>query len=171
MRLRRHVRPLAVLLLATTAAVPATEIAGAATLPGGSTAASAATAATTPGATTRVVVRGVPGTQPAVERAVTAVGGRVTRRLPILDGVAATVPATAVARLRGFRTVAAVTPDTSGRVLALDPALGYDTGDRHRRPRARPRDRRRRQAVGPGLDRQGRRRRGDRHRRVAGERA
>jgi serine protease AprX len=124
MRLRRHVRPFAVLLLATAAGLPATAAAGAATLPGGSTAASAAT---TPGATTRVVVRGLPGTQRSVERAVTAVGGRVTRGLPILDGVAATVPANAVARLRGFRAVAAVTPDTSGRVLAMDPALGYDT--------------------------------------------
>jgi serine protease AprX len=71
-------------------------------------------------------VRGLPGGEPAVERAVRSVGGRVIRRLPIIDGVAAVVPARSVTRLRGLRQIAAVTPDSAGRVLAVNPALGYD---------------------------------------------
>src|ERR687897_315219 len=43
------------------------------------------------------------------------------------DGVAPVVPARSGTRLRGLRAIAAVTPDSAGRVLAINPALGYDT--------------------------------------------
>jgi serine protease AprX len=125
MSLARFSRRFAVLLLATAAALPA-GTAGAATLSPSGTATVAPTGAPA-GAASRVVVRGLPGGQVAVERAVRSVGGRVIRRLPIIDGVAAVVPARSVTRLRGLRAIAAVTPDSAGRVLAINPALGYDT--------------------------------------------
>jgi serine protease AprX len=78
----------------------------------------------------RVIVRGVPGGGQAaareVQRAVAAVGGRVTRSLPIVDGVAAVLPPGGPARLRGLPAVVAVTPDSTGRVQAVDPAIGFD---------------------------------------------
>jgi serine protease AprX len=115
-----------VVVLAAAAAGPA-GAASAATLSPGASGTVPRTAAVAPGATSRVIVRGLPGRQAAVEQAVRSVGGRVTRRLPIIEGVAATVPAASLTRLRGLRAVAAVTPDGKGRVLAVDPALGYDT--------------------------------------------
>jgi serine protease AprX len=73
----------------------------------------------------RVIVQGsAPGTR-AAERAVARSGGRVTRKLPIVDGVAATVPAAAVPQLSVAPGVAAVTPDSRTHVQAL-PA---DQGD------------------------------------------
>jgi len=128
---RATTRRVAVLVLSASAALPAgaaaASVAPAPTAPHPTAAAAAAARAATPAATARVVVRGLPGTQRGVERAVVAVGGRVTRRLPIIDGVAALVPNGALGRLRTSPGVAAVTPDTAGRVLGLDPGLGYDT--------------------------------------------
>jgi serine protease AprX len=67
--------------------------------------------------------------------AVVAVGGRVTRTLPIVDGVAATVPAAEVRALAGSPGVKAVTPDAEMHVqsvpvqapaaLATDPVSVY----------------------------------------------
>jgi serine protease AprX len=126
---RRTTRRVAVLVLSASAALPAgAAVAADSPAPAATPAAARAAARpSVPTATTRVVVRGLPGTQRAVERAVAAVGGRVTRRLPIIDGVSALVPATALGRLRASAGVAAVTPDAAGRVLGLDPVLGYDT--------------------------------------------
>jgi serine protease AprX len=76
----------------------------------------------------RVVVSGMGGAMASIERAVTAAGGHVRRALPVVDGVAARVPAAAVARLRLQPGVRAVTPDASGRLLSVDPTLGYDVG-------------------------------------------
>jgi serine protease AprX len=67
----------------------------------------------------RVIVQGsTPGTR-AAERAVARSGGRVTRKLPIVDGVAATVPAAAVPALSVAPGVAAVTPDRRTHVQAV----------------------------------------------------
>jgi serine protease AprX len=123
---RATTRHLAVLVLTGAVVLPA-GAAAAATPPAVPAAVPAATRSAAPTATTRIVVRGLPGTQRAAERAVAAVGGRVTRRLPIIDGVAALVPAGALGRLRTSPGVADVTPDAAGRVLGLDPVLGYDT--------------------------------------------
>ncbi len=65
-----------------------------------------------------------------VSRAVAAVGGEVSRELPVINGAAARVPANALSRLRAMPGVRAVTHDAKGHLLGVDPALGYDvTGD------------------------------------------
>ena len=73
-----------------------------------------------------VVVQGRPGGHDAVLAAVARAGGRVTRDLPIIDGVAATVPADGARGLAADPAVAAVSPDTAGHVMAYDADLGYD---------------------------------------------
>ena len=65
-----------------------------------------------------VVVREVPGTGDAPERAVAQLGGSITRQLEIIDGFAAEVPASAVDLLVGRRDVAAVTPNATVRLEA-----------------------------------------------------
>jgi serine protease AprX len=87
-----------------------------------------AAAAAHGGTTTRVVVRGQSGAASAVRAAIIAQGGRVTLDLPIIDGVAAEVPSTVLARLEHSPGVVSVSADVSGEVTAVDPALGYDTG-------------------------------------------
>ena len=83
-------------------------------LPGVVTVAPAAAAVPErPGPDARVIVQG-----PAAEAAVVAAGGQVTASLPIVDGVAATVPAGAVSRLRSARGVRNVTADDAVRVQA-----------------------------------------------------
>ena len=69
-------------------------------------AAPSATAAPAADGTSPVVVQG-----PGAAQAVRAAGGTVTRALPIVDGVAATVPTRAVPRLVRSAGVRAVTPD------------------------------------------------------------
>jgi serine protease AprX len=82
-----------------------------------------------------VVVRGAEGAHASVVRAVRALGGRVTQDLPIIDGVATTVSATAAAALSARADVVSVTADVSGHVMSYDGALGYDpvadTGSLH----------------------------------------
>ena len=58
-----------------------------------------------------VVVRERAGAGPGPERQVAALGGRVTRQLRIIDGFAATLPASAVERLRQTAGVRSVTVD------------------------------------------------------------
>jgi serine protease AprX len=90
-----------------------------------------AQAAGSPSASTapvKVVVRGVPGHGTALTHRINALHGRVTRDLPIIDGMAATLPADAVATLRADPDVLAVTPDASGHVQSVNPSLGYDPG-------------------------------------------
>lgn len=69
-------------------------------------------------ATVSVIVQGEPGRPGAAARAVEAVGGSVTYDLSIVHGVAADVPASAVARLRAAGGVRAVTPDAPVHVQA-----------------------------------------------------
>ncbi len=77
-------------------------------------------------ATQRVVVRALPGGQAAAQVLVERLGGTVTRPLPIIDGFAATVPDGALATLRSTQPILSVTSDVSGRVMSVDPTLGYD---------------------------------------------
>ena len=62
----------------------------------------------------RVVVRATPGRGPAAATAaVRAVGGRILRQLPIVDGVAASVPTNRLGVLSRSRWITAVTPDAA----------------------------------------------------------
>ena len=60
-----------------------------------------------------VVVRGTPSAGSEVARAVTRVGGAVTRPLDIIDGVAARVPSAAVPALQAAAAVVSVTRDAT----------------------------------------------------------
>jgi len=102
--------------LTAAGAVPA----GAASAPSGATG-TAAKEAGSGGRRVAVIVQGSGGTAHAAA-AVARLGGRVTRKLPLVDGVAATVPAAAVPALRAATGVRAVTPDRQMRVQATVPA-------------------------------------------------
>src|SRR5262245_31343367 len=99
----------------------------------GSLAATAAAAAPAPapvlGPTVSVIVRQAPHAGPAPERAVARLGGRVERRLAIIDGFSARLPAGAVARLRAARGVLAGTLDRTLRAHGVLPGTGYDNRD------------------------------------------
>jgi serine protease AprX len=75
-----------------------------------------------------VIVRGAPGGGAAAEVAVTRLGGTVRARLAVVDGVAATLPASAVGRLAGQAGVVAVTPDAALH-LAGDSWSGWNAKD------------------------------------------
>jgi serine protease AprX len=77
----------------------------------------------------RVIVSGVPGASSQVDRAVRAHGGHVTRELGVVNGVAATMPSDQVALLQRTPGVRSVTPDSSGTLQGVDPALGYDVAN------------------------------------------
>jgi serine protease AprX len=95
-----------------------------ATGPPGSTATSTAAVsriAATGRLLVRVIVQGsAPGSR-AAERAVARSGGRVSRKLPLVNGVAATVPVAALPALVSAPGVAAVTPDRRVHVQAFSP--------------------------------------------------
>ncbi|MGH2786824.1 MAG: S8 family serine peptidase [Actinomycetota bacterium] len=71
-----------------------------------------------------VIVRKAPGSGHAAERATRAVGGSVRRRLPIIGGFTARVPAVAVDDLAASASVLSVTSDA--RVEMLHYVDGYD---------------------------------------------
>jgi serine protease AprX len=123
-------RAAAAMLLATMLALAATQPFGAA----GSGPPSAAAAAVPRVAAAgrllvRVIVQGsAPGSR-AAERAVSRNGGRVTRKLPLVNGVAATVPVASLPVLAGEEGVTAVTPDRRVHVQAMSPRpAGSDGG-------------------------------------------
>ena len=68
----------------------------------------------------RVVVTGVGESLELLARAVTAVGGTVTKPLPLVDGVSATVPADRLPELAGRPEVRAVTADRSARMTTIE---------------------------------------------------
>src|SRR5712692_7329431 len=77
-----------------------------------------------------VIVRAESAHVSAVEHVVARLGGSVGRRLGIIDGFTARVPAGSLGRLTGADGVREVTADARGRLLSVDPTLGYDpTGD------------------------------------------
>jgi serine protease AprX len=92
------------------------------------TAATASTAVASPSrrGTAEVLVQGLPGAQPTVVRDVRAVGGHIHRTLAILNGVSATVPVDALARLRTMPGIRAVTGDGKVHFNSVDSTLGYD---------------------------------------------
>jgi serine protease AprX len=53
-------------------------------------------------------------------------GGTVTRELPIINGFAALVGPASLTALQTAPGVRSITPDGSGHLMAVDPALGYD---------------------------------------------
>jgi serine protease AprX len=73
-----------------------------------------------------VIVQGLPGATDLVARDVTTVGGRVTKTLTVVNGVAAQVPADTIARLRTMPGVRAVTTNDSVHFTGIDSTLGYD---------------------------------------------
>jgi serine protease AprX len=85
----------------------------------------AATASSPP---TRVIVAtdGTAAHERAAEQAVTAAGGQVGRRLGLVGGFAASVPAAALPALSAGPGVLSVTPDAAGHLMAVDPVLGFD---------------------------------------------
>ena len=56
----------------------------------------------------------------------TGSGGRVDRELAIVNGFAATVPASVVTPLRTLTGVLSVTANAAGHLMSVDPVLGYD---------------------------------------------
>jgi serine protease AprX len=81
-----------------------------------------------PAGTQRVVVSTLSaGDAWLAETTVVRLGGTLERELPIVDGFVASMPARTAAYLRQQPGVRSVTPDARGHVLAVDPALGYDT--------------------------------------------
>src|SRR5437879_7887584 len=73
-----------------------------------------------------VIVRAESAHISSVEGLVARLGGSVGRHLAIIDGFTARVPAGSIGRLAGADGVRAVTADARGRMLSVDPALGYD---------------------------------------------
>jgi serine protease AprX len=73
-----------------------------------------------------VIVSGTSGALTTVVHDVRAAGGQVRTVLSVVHGVTARVPATSIARLEQMPGVRAVTPDTTGHLMGIDPSLGYD---------------------------------------------
>jgi serine protease AprX len=83
-------------------------------------------------ASTRVLVRERAPATATAERLVSRLGGHVTRRLPLLGGFSATLPAGRVAALRRSPAVRSVTADAVLRpqtVAACDPTTAVCSGD------------------------------------------
>jgi hypothetical protein len=75
-------------------------------------------AASEPPHLVKVIVRGAPGSLDPAERVVLKAGGRVGRRISIIDGFSAMVPADDIAALEGSPDILSVTPDASVRLLS-----------------------------------------------------
>jgi len=106
----RHRRPATVAVVAAVALIPASPALAST---------HGAPSAGRPSGRERVILRGTPGAVPQLARDVTNLGGTVTRPLPIIDGVAAEVPAGSLHLLRRAPGVVAATPDVKGHVLSL----------------------------------------------------
>jgi serine protease AprX len=77
----------------------------------------------------RVIVMASAGSEPAAERATVALGGRVLRRLGVIDGFLASVPSAAIPELSSLPGVRSVSPDRSMHPMSIVPGLGYDPAD------------------------------------------
>jgi subtilisin family serine protease len=78
-----------------------------------------------------VIVRAQPGASARAASLVGQVGGRVERRLSLIDGFIATVPTTAVERLRRLPGVSSVTPDSTVRLTDSTPTTATATATAH----------------------------------------
>lgn len=76
-----------------------------------------------------VIVRSTADAMASAERLVVSVGGRVDLPLGIINGFRAIVPVAALARLANAPQIWSITPDAPVHMNAIDPTLGYDTGD------------------------------------------
>ncbi|MEA2783762.1 MAG: hypothetical protein QOK29_5358 [Rhodospirillaceae bacterium] len=76
-----------------------------------------------------VIVSGLPGASDSVARDVRAVGGHVLTRLAVVNGVTASVPVTAVDRLRHLPGIRAVTSNGRVHFNGVDSSLGYDVSN------------------------------------------
>ena len=76
-----------------------------------------------------VIVRSTADALARAEQVVESVGGRVDLPLAIINGFRAIVPVAALDRLAASPAIWAVTPDAPIHMNAVDPTLGYDTGD------------------------------------------
>jgi serine protease AprX len=75
-----------------------------------------------------VIVTMSGGDPAGVARIVARAGGRVGRQLPLVHGFTAVLPVAAVPAVAALTGVRSVTADAGGRLLSVDPALGYDQG-------------------------------------------
>jgi serine protease AprX len=73
-----------------------------------------------------LVISGQAGQLSSVVRAVARAHGRVTRTLPLIDGVSADVPSREAAGLSRAAGVRGVTRDEHGHLLSVNSTLGYD---------------------------------------------
>ena len=121
-RVQRAARLGVLASLAGTLALAAT------TAPAWATASTSSAASPVPASASRasVIVMASPGAEQAAEQAAAADGGRVVRRLGIISGFLADVPASAVAGLARVPGVASVSPDRSATPMGIEPSLGYD---------------------------------------------
>ena len=116
-------------------AAAAVVVAGAALSGGAGTASAAALVASSavsgPSATgiSSVIVMAETGQEPTAEAAATRLGATVSRRLGIINGFAARVPAAAISRLEVAPGVRSVSADRSMTPLSVVPSLGYDPAD------------------------------------------
>jgi serine protease AprX len=76
----------------------------------------------------RVVVRGSAGALPVIEHAVRRLGGRVGRRLAVIDGLEASVPAASVRLLANLCGGCAVTPDGPVHLAGAGPGAAGAVG-------------------------------------------
>ncbi|HUP83343.1 MAG TPA: S8 family serine peptidase [Candidatus Limnocylindria bacterium] len=76
-----------------------------------------------------VIVRSTADSLASAERLVVSLGGRIDLQLGIINGFRATVPSAALARLAHAPQIWSITPDAPVHMNAVDPTLGYDTGD------------------------------------------
>ena len=76
-----------------------------------------------------VVVMAAPGQEPMAEVGVARLGGSVTRKLGIINGFAARVPADQAAALEALGSVESVSPDRAMTPLSMVASLGYDPAD------------------------------------------
>jgi serine protease AprX len=93
--------------------------------------ASASTAAAA-GARVGVVVRATPGEEPAVEQVVVGLGGKVGRRIGILNGFSATINQGSMARLSAAPGVASVTADAKLQLLGTSYDANADRNSMYR---------------------------------------
>jgi hypothetical protein len=70
-----------------------------------------------------VIVRVAPRARASVGRAIRHLGKRVERKLDIINGFTAQVPASSLGRLVQLDGVVTVTPDARGHLLSVDPTL------------------------------------------------
>jgi serine protease AprX len=109
------------------ASLAAAALAAVSVLPATSAASAAGpTGAPVSAAFEHVIVIGRHGAMPTVAADVARLGGHVTLRLPIIDGVAAIVPSRAVPTLSRAVGVRSVSRDERGHLMGVSSTLGYD---------------------------------------------